>query len=229
MRYISKFLRSARRYILSSRYSKKKVMSGQIPLGGPRAEKTRQVWYNLPDDKIKGYLDDRGRSEYLHRLIVENCYSIKNNNSMLEIGTNVGRNLNRLYENGFSNLHGIEINERAVKMMKESYPNLQVNLLVGPVEDKIKLIKNKQISLTFTMAVLMHINPESHFIFKEIDRITKDYIITIEKEHSYDPPSIFPRDYQKIFTDLGWKQVFTEKPQVDILGKGGYVTRIFSK
>jgi len=75
MRYISKFLRSARRYILSSRYSKKKVMAGQIPLGGPRAEKTRQVWYNLPDNKIKGYLDDRGRSEYLGKAVYSYFFS----------------------------------------------------------------------------------------------------------------------------------------------------------
>jgi len=153
--FIRKFFISARRKILSTENTRRKVMAGQIPFAGPKAEKNREIWSNLPDNKIKEYLEGRKRSEYLHRLIVENCQSVKNNDSILEIGTNVGRNLNCIYENGFLNLHGIEINKQAVELMKKYYQNLQVNMLVGPVENKIKQIKNKQMSLTFSMAVLM--------------------------------------------------------------------------
>ena len=49
---------------------------------------------------------------------------VNKNDSILEIGCNVGRNLNALYCNGFRNLSGIEINERAIRILKASYPEM---------------------------------------------------------------------------------------------------------
>jgi len=47
---------------------------------------------------------------------------IPQNGKILEIGCNVGRNLNHLYENGFKQLTGIEISENAINALKRMYP-----------------------------------------------------------------------------------------------------------
>ena len=64
------------------------------------------------------YLDSeitRGRTRFLLKIADR---FISKNDSILEIGCNVGRNLNALYLNGFRDLSGIEINERAIRILK---------------------------------------------------------------------------------------------------------------
>jgi len=118
-------------------------------------------WKN-PDYKNHpiDYLKNGGsRSKFLHDKIKNIC---KNTDSILEIGCNVGRNLNYLYENNFKNLVGIEINENAVEIMKENYAEMYNNILIkrGAAEDKLFEIENKSIDLIYTMAVLEHIHAD---------------------------------------------------------------------
>ena len=47
--------------------------------------------------------------------------NIKPKTSILEVGCNVGRNLNHLHKMGFTNVAGVEINEHAVKRLREEY------------------------------------------------------------------------------------------------------------
>lgn len=157
-------------------------------------------WRN-PDnynDPVK-YLNNEDtieRSEYLYKIISNHFdSSIK----ILELGSNVGRNLNYLYERGFKNLTGIEINENAIILMVKNYPDCynNIKILPGEVEKYIKGFKTKEFDLIFTMAVLEHIHDDSKWIFNEIMRITKN-ILTIEDEKSLSYRH-FPRNYKKIF------------------------------
>lgn len=77
----------------------------------------RQPWdgFNLPQDYLKG----EARSQFLGEIM--NKYA-KPNSIILEVGCNVGRNLNYLFLAGFRRLSGIEISEKAVQLLKESYP-----------------------------------------------------------------------------------------------------------
>jgi len=218
-----------KRKILSNKYNKNKITQGQKPIFCPSVSTNHWLWTGYMSEKrIREHAVPVERSKYLLDKIKEHC-KISKTDSVLEVGCSVGRNLNYLYENEFSNLYGIEINERAIEIMHELYPKLTAKVLVGPVEKQIKEIKDNEISITFSMAVLMHINPQSHFIFREISRITKDYIITIENEKEYSPPSLFVRDYGKIFSELGWKQIHEEPGGIKGLGPEMYVVRIFKK
>jgi|GEM_PF-2464290 hypothetical protein len=60
--------------------------------------------------------------------------------------------------------------------------------------------------LVYTMAVLEHIHDESEFIFSHITRITRKILITIEDEGGISWRH-FPRNYKKIFENLGMKQI----------------------
>jgi SAM-dependent methyltransferase len=158
---------------------------------------------NSPED----YLVGQERSEYLVNLTKDylGC-----NSSILEIGCNVGRNLNYFLENGYSNLSGIEINKNAISVMKEAYPNLHriVDIFNNPVEECVPKMLDDSYDCVYTMAVLEHIHYNSEFIFDEIKRIARTHIITIEDEKTSWSNRHFPRNYENIFVDENWKQVY---------------------
>lgn len=127
---------------------------------------------------------------------------------ILEIGCNVGRNLNYLFEAGFRRLEGIEINEGAVDQLRSSYPDMakEARIHNAAVEDVIRDFSDGEFDLVFTMTVLMHIHPDSEWIFPQIARITTDRLITIENEEGLSW-NHFPRDYGKAFESLGMREL----------------------
>ena len=120
----------------------------------------------------------------------------------------MGRNLNYLFNAGYKKLGGVEISKEAIDLMKKTYPEMaeQIEIWNSPIEDVIVNFKGNSFDLIFTMAVLEHIHPDSKFIFSEMVRITKKYLITIEDEKGISWRH-FPRNYKKIFEPLGMKQV----------------------
>ena len=180
-------------------------------------EQLHQYWRqpygggNLPGQYIEVEGGNRAQSRVLRSQFLVNLikrYSTSNA-KILEIGCNAGRNLNYLFSAGFDKLAGIEINEDAVALMKESYPEMAKNakIINEPVEDVIKNFEDDEFDIVFTMAVLEHIHPNSDFIFQEVVRITKRFLITIEDEKGVSWRH-FPRNYKKIFEALGMKQIY---------------------
>ena len=163
----------------------------------------RQPWdgSNLPQD----YLEGKARSQFLVEIIKRYANP---DAKILEIGCNVGRNLNYLFLAGFRNLEGIEISEKAVQLFKESYPEMasRIKIYNVPVEEIIKEFRDREFDIIFTMAVLQHIHTDSEWIFPEMVRITKDFLITIEDERSVSWRH-FPRNYKKVFEPFGMEQI----------------------
>ena len=97
--------------------------------------------------------------------------------SLLELGCNVGRNLNAAYQAGYRNLEGIEINPEAVEILKKTFLKwLQLhNIQLGRIEDYIRSIESRD--CIFTMAVLVHIHPSSDWIFAEMANRVKTLIL----------------------------------------------------
>ncbi|MBI2617117.1 methyltransferase domain-containing protein [Candidatus Gottesmanbacteria bacterium] len=179
-------------------------------------------WKNQPEFYIQG---DNKSKFLLH--IIKNYASKKA--SILELGCNVGRNLHYLQQAGFNNLSGVELNEKAIKMLRKTYPDLskKAKIYHSTIEEKTRLFQKNQFDVTFTMAVLEHIHPESYWIFDEIVRITDKALITIENEKHVHWSS-FPRNYKRIFEKLGMKQV-EEYQCRDVEGLGNtYFARVFS-
>lgn len=77
--------------------------------------------------------------------------------------------------------------------MEEGLPSMQIN----------------SYDLVFTMAVLEHLHKDSEYVFKDIARIAKQYLLTIEDESGISKRH-FPRNYQAIFEPLGLKQIYEE-------------------
>jgi SAM-dependent methyltransferase len=179
-------------------------------------------YWKAPDDgsnQPEDYLDPKGgkaRSEFLLSLI-----DLPRDASILEVGCNVGRNLNHLHEAGYRNLTGIELSEQAVEVLRREFPHL-ADIWVGAAEDILPTFD--RFDLVFTMAVLVHIHPASEqAVFGELARIAKKLIV-IEDERS-ETWRHFPRRYGPIFEDFGMKQVHEAEP---VGLPGSYVARIFT-
>jgi pseudaminic acid biosynthesis-associated methylase len=102
---------------------------------------------------------------------------IPKNTRILEVGTNIGNQLLHLQSMGFSNLYGIEIQDRAINFAKHRADNL--NIIKG---DAIDIpFKDNYFDLVFTHGVLIHISPKNiNKVLKEIYRVSKKYIWGLE-------------------------------------------------
>ena len=181
--------------------------------------KVQNYWRNPPVvNQPDRYLNHSERSKFLTGIVKD---LVPLEARILEIGCNVGRNLHYLWQAGYHNLKGIEINAKAIDLLRETYPELNnCPIYCGPAEDILPTIGN--FDLVFTMAVLMHIKNKS--IFSEIARIA-DNLITIEQEEGGNWGH-FNRNYGKTFTRLGMKEV--EQKEVQGMGDD-YVARAFAR
>lgn len=161
-------------------------------------------WLNPDEINItSGHLLGGKRSEYLVSLVKQ---YVKPYVSILELGCNVGSNLNHLWKSGYHNLSGVEINSEALKLMKQNFAEMQVITYEGSIEDRIKDLG--EYDLVFTMAVLEHIHSDSEWVFSEIARRAKRYLITIEGELKILSELHIPRNYKNIFESLGLQQLY---------------------
>lgn len=157
---------------------------------------------NLPQE----YLNGKERSEFLLGLVKEYCQPSYN---IMEIGCNVGRNLNHLFLAGYNCLWGVEINEEAVGLLKQSFPEMarHTQIINGSAEEVLPGFEDGALNVVFSMAVLQHIHPNSESIFSEMARITSNYIITVEDELMPHWRN-FPRNYKEVFEPLGFYQIY---------------------
>lgn len=166
-----------------------------------------QYWKEPWDDPNlpQSYLEGEPRSQFLVEIVKRYAHP---NARILEIGCNVGRNLNYLFLAGFKELSGIEISEKAVQLLKQSYPKMagHASICNKSVEESIRDFEDNEFDVVFTMAVLEHVHEDSEWIFSEIVRITRGFLITIEDERCVSWKH-FPRNYKAVFEFEGMKQV----------------------
>lgn len=178
-----------------------------------RPKSRRQIhsyWRSPPTENApeRYAWESRGeRSRFLVSLVERYASS---DARILEVGCNVGRNLEYLRRAGFMNLTGIDINPQAVALMGQTYPELAdlATIKVGAAEDIIPSFGDSEFDVVFTLAVLEHIHPESEWLFAHLARIART-LITIEDERTVHW-RVFPRNYREVFEGLGRTQVHEE-------------------
>ena len=148
---------------------------------------------------------------------------------ILELGANCGRNLHYLKAAGYEDVFGIEINTDSKIFRDECYPDVKVAYDIT-AENYLLWRRADTYDVIFTQSVLMHIPPESEWIFREMTRVATTYIITNEMEKNIATGSEYKwdRDYGKIFTELGWKQTdHVPATMINYISK--CVTRVFRR
>jgi len=166
-----------------------------------------QVYWNNPTHPINQpeiYARWTERSDYLLKVLTP---FVDRSDHIIELGCNIGRNLAALWDAGYHNLYGVDINSRALELSKKFYPGMKASLYHGTIEN-FEWHRDTY-DCIFTMGVLMHLPDNS--IFNVIEKRVGRVLITIEDEHT---PNIkgghhFPRDYSKVF--VGLRQIHVEK------------------
>jgi len=184
-------------------------------------------WTNPTDapNKPQEYAKYTKRSDFLMSILPN---YVNKDESILELGCNCGRNLNALYLAGYYDLSGIDINASAIRLCEKIYPDLYsvAEFYTESIESWMKT-NPLQYDCIFTMAVLEHIPKESEWIFVNIAHKARGAIITIEDENSGGPKH-FPRNYQKVFDGLGWRQIF-EQQATSANELHGLIARVFTR
>jgi hypothetical protein len=138
--------------------------------------------------------------------------------------------LAHLFRAGITKLGGIEINAEAVKLLRQTFPDVasHAEIYNAAVEDVIRTLPYGAFNIVFTMAVLEHIHRDSEWTFREMARVAKDYLITIEDEKS-SGWGHFRRNYRKVFERFGMEQVeLVDCGGVEGFG-AGFFARVFAK
>ena len=126
---------------------------------------------------------------------------------ILEVGTNVGTQLQVLQSMGFTNLYGIELQHYAVEEAKKL--RRQINIIQASALDIP--YKDGFFDLVFTSGVLIHISPaDLPTVMSEVHRCSRRYIWGIEyfsekqEEVPYrgKPQLLWKGDYAKTYRDL---------------------------
>jgi SAM-dependent methyltransferase len=129
---------------------------------------------------------------------------ITQEDSILEIGCNLGRNLNHLWQAGYKNLRGMEISEYAVKRLRDEYPCLAaIPVDIGPAERSIQNCGSASVDAIFSMAVLEHLHPDNKHLFADIARVARKYVLAIEPREGHRSHMQYPWDIKKEFTAVG--------------------------
>jgi SAM-dependent methyltransferase len=193
--------------------SVKATVESDAPLTG--WEDVEEHYFNASASDLESYTDPSPVSPLLERSIE----SFEGEEpELLEIGCNAGRHVSYLSGEGFSKISAIELNPEAIKLFKETWPEVvqQSDILIGRAQDVTPCIDTNSYDIVYTVAVLQHI-PEPESLFEEMARIASERIIICEIEGELDEPyraipsaifhdyrTIFPREYEDIFGDLGW-------------------------
>jgi SAM-dependent methyltransferase len=190
-------------------------------------EGVHAYWQRPPDagNKPEAYL---AKGEEQSRFLVELVKRyVSSEAAILEIGCNAGRNLHHLYTAGFTHLGAIELSADAVALLRQTYPDMAaITIDNRPVETAIKAIADRSYDVVFTMAVLEHIHTESEWVFGDLQRVARQYIITIEDEKTISERH-FPRNYRTIFETNGFRQM-DEIRNTGVI-RAGFVARVFQR
>jgi SAM-dependent methyltransferase len=178
---------------------------------------------NNPEDYLYAPPD---RSQFLLELIKPLELTAP---SILEIGCNAGRNLNALWQAGYHNLRGFDLNADALELLRAEFPAMAAEIVLeaGPAEEVLPSIQNRSIDLVFSMAVLVHIHYESNWVLEDVARIARRHIVTIEDE-ACTTSRHFKRNYRDVFEGLGFCQI-AEHGMEHIQDLTQYTARVFER
>ncbi len=140
------------------------------------------------------------------RLIEEFLGDVDRATKILEVGTNVGIQLQSIQNMGFRNLYGVEPQAYAIKKARQLTENIE--FIQGDVFNTP--FKNDFFGLIFTSGVLIHISPDNILkAIKEIYRCSSRYIWGHEyfsEEHTAVPyrgrsSLLWKADFARIYLD----------------------------
>lgn len=181
-------------------------------VGNLSLTQVHDYWKNADDksNSPQAYLNSSDTSSKIIYNMIKNT-GCNTGSSILDLGCNVGRNMEFLYHKGYHNITGIDINRHAIDIMQKNFSEMAAHSKIyNDAFENILPNINNPFDIIFTCGVLMHIHKDSESLFGEIARLSGRFLITFEDEKGAARKN-FPRNYKDIFENLGMKQVHEEK------------------
>ncbi|WP_049986253.1 class I SAM-dependent methyltransferase [Halobellus rufus] len=191
----------------------------------------RRAWADRSGAYSPEYYAYHGPNETSDRLCGILDRFLDRNAAVLELGCSSGRHLASLYDLGFENLSGIDINDSAFEVMESEYPELAAagTFYRRPIEDVVVEFDDDEFDAVYSVETLQHIHPESEWVFEELARITSEVLVTVENEGDSGDAAVtdpgvnyvdgeFPlyyRDWNAVFTELGFAEIEASVGQRD--------------
>ena len=138
---------------------------------------------------------------------------------ILEVGSNIGMQLEGLQRMGFTNLYGIEIQQEAVELSKKTTKN--INIIQGSAFDIP--FKDNYFDVVFTSGVLIHIAPgDLPEVMDEMFRCSSKYIFGFEYFNE-EVTDVLYRDNSGFLWKADYADLFLKRfPQLSIVEKDFY-------
>ncbi len=143
--------------------------------------------------------------------------------AVLELGCGSGRHLAHLLENGFTEVTGIELNDDARAVMRDTFPDLAATgtFHFAPIEETIRELPTDGFDAAFSVETFQHLHPESGWVFDELIRVTSGLVITVENEgpaeetrRREESPNyvngevpLYYRNWERVFSDRGLVEI----------------------
>ena len=137
-----------------------------------------------------------------------------------------------LQSQGFTNLYGIEIQDRAINYAKHRTDNL--NIIKG---DALNIpFKDGFFDLVFTHGVLIHISPENiHKVINEIHRVSSNYIWGLEYyadaymdlEYHGQKNIMWKTDFAKLYQDTKQDLVLEKEERLSYLDQPKLIDQMY--
>jgi len=183
----------------------------------PPANSQMQMWagnfgaeYTVRNSYSLSEMDEHFRLQHgftRSEMFADALKDISKKAAILEVGTNIGLQLECLKALGFINLTGFDIQIEAVRRAKSGIAGIEV-LQSSALEFPFK---NGSFDLVFTSGVLIHIHPDNlKKVMSEMHRVSKRYILGFEYfseklteiEYRGNKNLLWKADYRQIFLDL---------------------------
>lgn len=186
------------------------------------SQQVRDEWADRSGEYSPAYYAYYGSNEASEAVISAVETHLGPEPAILEVGCSSGRHLAALYEAGYTNLTGVELNEDAKDAMDASFPELAdvASIQYAAIESVVTDFDDGAFDAVFAVETLQHLHPDSEWVFGELARITDTLLITVENEgettvtEDSTPVNyvdaevpLYYRNWERIFTELGFRQV----------------------
>ncbi|SDM54913.1 Methyltransferase domain-containing protein [Halogranum gelatinilyticum] len=202
----------------------------------------RREWAERSGEFSPEYYAYRGPDETSERIRTVLDREVGTDASVLELGCSAGRHLAHLADNGYDDLHGVDINEESFDVMAEAYPDLAETgtFYVDAIESVVERFDDDRFDAVYSVETLQHIHPDHDEVFGELTRIADDLVVTVENEsgtedeenvaadgvgdasdeavnYVNDEFPLYYRDWNAVFTELGWAEIESVSADRDTL------------
>lgn len=143
---------------------------------------------------------------------------------VLDLGCNVGRHLNALFERGYRKLHGVDVQTAALRHTNTVFPELAAvaELHEGTFQDYLPTVPDRFFKVAFTLGATLELVSPWFPLCAQIARITNGAVVLAISETGH----AYPRLWEREFLRAGFLMTSLRRP---ICARSGLSLMVFER